>query len=408
MVESERKHTPRNKIVVITTDLAFTELASRTFASAPSVDLTILGEPISKALNQFPLQSARLVVVDIDSECQPEMDALLTLTSQSQKCPPVVVVTQQFNEQFARALLKFRTSDFLIKPVTGTDFVRACTNAIQNVTPSAPTEEAQILAFLAAVGGAGVTTLAIQAAMMLHKNKAQSGLAKTCIVDLNFQNGAVADYLDVEPRLKLSEIEGRPERLDRQLLEIMLSYHPSGLAVVAAPNQPAEMRSFDPSVVTLLLDLVSSHFDHVVIDMPRTWFAWTDPVLLGSNRIFIVSEATVPSLRHARQLVGAIGERLDGRSELRVLINRFQNKALSSGLKLPDFKQALGAAFGGTIPNDYFLACEAIDRGVTLDEVKGNNAITAALKQIIVPSDQKAAIPLRAAIAQKLKFAIAS
>ena len=408
MAEGEKKHTPRNKIVVITADFAFAELVKRTFASAPSVDLAVLGEPVSKALSQFPLQSARLVVVDVDSESQSEIDALLMLTSQLQNGPPVVVVTQKFNEQFARALLKFRTSDFLVKPVTSTDFIRACTNAIKNVNLSAPTEEAQILAFLAAVGGAGVTTLAIQAAMLLHKNKGRSSLAKTCIVDLNFQNGAVADYLDVEPRLKLSEIEGRPERLDRQLLEIMLSYHPSGLAVVAAPNQPAEMRSFDPSVVTLLLDLVSSHFDHVVIDMPRTWFAWTDPVLLGSNRIFIVSEATVPSLRHARQLVGAIGERLDGGSELRVLINRFQNKALSSGLKLSDFKQALGPAFGGTIPNDYFLACEAIDRGVTLDEVKGNNAITAALKQIILPSDQKAAVPLRAAIAQKLKFAIAS
>jgi hypothetical protein len=34
------------------------------------------------------------------------------------------------------------------------------------------------------------------------------------------------------------------------LLEVMLSHHPSGLAVIAAPNRPAEMRSFDPDVVT--------------------------------------------------------------------------------------------------------------------------------------------------------------
>ena len=64
----------------------------------------------------------------------------------------------------------------------------------------------------------------------------------------------------------------------------MLSHHASGLAVIAAPNRPAEMRTFDPDVVTHLLDLVSSHFDYVVIDMPRTWFSWTDSVLLGSNR----------------------------------------------------------------------------------------------------------------------------
>jgi hypothetical protein len=46
-----------------------------------------------------------------------------------------------------------------------------------------------------------------------------------------------ADYLDLEPRLNLGEIEPRPERLDRQLLEVMLSHHPSGLAVVAAPKR---------------------------------------------------------------------------------------------------------------------------------------------------------------------------
>ena len=51
------------------------------------------------------------------------------------------------------------------------------------------------------------------------------------LIDLT---GACADYLDIEPRLNLNEIEPRPERLDRQLLEVMLSHHPSGLAVIAA------------------------------------------------------------------------------------------------------------------------------------------------------------------------------
>ena len=60
------------------------------------------------------------------------------------------------------------------------------------------------------------------------------------------------------------------------------------------------LRSFDPDMVTRLLDLVSSHFDYVVFDMPRTWFSWTDSVLLGSNKVFIVSEATVPGLRQAK------------------------------------------------------------------------------------------------------------
>ena len=47
-------------------------------------------------------------------------------------------------------------------------------------------------------------------------------------------------------------------------------------------------------MVTRLLDLVSTHFEYVVFDMPRTWFSWTDSLLLGSNKLFIISETTVP------------------------------------------------------------------------------------------------------------------
>ena len=57
--------------------------------------------------------------------------------------------------------------------------------------------------------------------------------------------------------------------------------------------------------------------------MPRTWFSWTDSVLLGSNKLFIVSETTVPGLRHAKQLVAAIKERLGDGPNPQVIVNRF-------------------------------------------------------------------------------------
>jgi pilus assembly protein CpaE len=165
----------------------------------------------------------------------------------------------------------------------------------------------------------------------------------------------------------------------------MLSHHSSGLAVVAAPNRPAEMRTFDPEMVTRLLDLVSSNFDYVVIDMPRTWFSWTDNVLLGSNRLLIVSEMTIPSLRQAKQLVAAIRERLGEQPQPQVIVNRFEQRLFSSGLKRADIKQALGEDFVAAIPNNYRIVREAIDRGVPLEEVKPGNQITIELKKLILP-----------------------
>ena len=234
-----------------------------------------------------------------------------------------------------------------------------------------------------------MTTLAVQTAMLMLNSGGPRAKPSTCLLDLNFQNGTAADYLDLEPRLNLAEIEPRPDRLDRQLLEVMLSYHASGLAVIAAPNRPAEMRSFDPDVVTRLLDLVSANFDYVVFDMPRTWFSWTDSVLLGSNKLFIVSETTVPSLRHAKQLVAAIKERLGDGPNPQVIVNRFEHRMFSSGLRRGDLVQTLGDAFVAAIPNDYALVREAIDRGVPLDEVKPGNKVSAALKKLMLDDAAK-------------------
>ena len=65
------------------------------------------------------------------------------------------------------------------------------------------------------------------------------------------------------------------------------------------------------------------------------------------------------------------------------------------GLKKSDIEQALGGDFAGTIPNNYRLVREAIDRGVPLDEVKPGNNITAQLKKLIA-----AARPAKPAAAQ--------
>jgi pilus assembly protein CpaE len=275
-----------------------------------------------------------------------------------------------------------RVADFLVKPVSPAELVRTCARVAKGPQTTEATES-QIYTFLPAVGGAGVTTLAVQSAMLLL-NAGTRGKTATCLVDLDFQHGACADYLDLEPRLNLAEIEPRPDRLDRQLLEVMLSHHPSGLAVIAAPNRPAEMRSFDPDVVTRLLDMVSSHFEYVVFDMPRTWFSWTDSVLLGSNKMFIVSEMTVPGLRHAKQLVEAIRERLGEGPSPQVIVNRFEQKMFSSGLRKGDIEQVLGDSFCACIPNHYALVREAIDRGVPLDEIKPGNKITMHLKQLLL------------------------
>ena len=372
----------KTRVAALTADAEFEQLVRATFGNNAQIEISVVKGTIIDEGAKLDARDATVVIVDLDAERQDELVALQRLANRLGGTPPLVVVTHAFDQTVARKLLQIRIADFLVKPVAPIDLVRACARAAKGAAGE-DSIEAQIYTFLPAAGGVGVTTLAIQTALALLGGKGNA--ASVCLVDLDFQHGTCIDYLDLEPRLDLSEIEPRPERLDRHLLEVMLSHHASGLAVIAAPNRPAEMRSFDPLVVTRILDLVSANFDYVVVDMPRTWFSWTDSVLQGSNKLFIVSEMTVPGLRLAKQLLSAIRERLGEGSNPQVIVNRFEQRVFTPGLRRADIEKALGPAFAGTIPNNYRIVREAIDRGIPLEDVKPGNNVAAAIKKLIAP-----------------------
>ena len=403
MLKSGSKTTPnKTRVEVLTVDSEFERSMRETFAIGGKIDLGLINGTVTACEEALGREGVTVVVVDMDAADEKQMAALERLATRLAGWPPIVVVTPSFDKDVARRLVQMRVADFLVKPVQPIELVRTCARVVQ-APKGADQAEAEIYTYIPAIGGAGVTTLAIQTALLLLGSGDQKARPATCLVDLDFQHGACAHYLDLEPRLDLKEIEPRPERLDRQLLEVMLSYHASGLAVIAAPNRPAEMRTFDPEMVTRLLDLVSAHFKYVIIDMPRTWFPWTDSVLLGSNRLYIVCEMTVPGIKHAKQLVVAIKERLEEVARPQVIVNRFEQRMFGPGLRRSDVEQAFGADLATTIPNHYRLVREAIDRGVPLDEVQPGNKITQELKKLIMSSQRAAVDPAAAGVAAPQK-----
>ncbi len=160
-------------------------------------------------------------------------------------------------------------------------------------------------------GGCGSTTLAIEAAFLTGNRHKQ--LQTTCLADLNFHDGAAADYLDLKPAFQLAELAKMSGRLDRQLLDVMLSKHSSGLAVLAAPRSAGQLADLREDLVASILGLLSEAFDHLIIDLPRNWSSWTENVIWGSDRIFVVTSFTVPALRQARFSGGRIASKAERR-----------------------------------------------------------------------------------------------
>lgn len=379
---SNEANQPGPFLALVSTDAALAADLKAKLGSTGRIGFSAIQGSVEEAANRPEIDQARVIVVDIDSGNRESLLALQRLMVRVGLRAPVIVLTQSFDDALARWLLQIRVSDFLRKPVEAADILAACVKALRAVA-GGPQEDARIYAFLPAAGGVGATTLAIETAMILHKGARREGGA-TCLVDLDFQSGACADYLDIESRFDLNELGPNGERLDQQLLEVMLAQHGSGLSVLSAIARPAEPPQIDADVVARLLDLLSSRFDNIVIDMPRTWFSWTDDVAVGADHFYIVTDMTVPGLRLARRTVSAFAKRFESAAQPRVIVNRFEQQSLfSTGLRKTDVERALEATLAGVVNNNYKVVREAIDRGVPLEEVKPGNSVSADLKRII-------------------------
>jgi pilus assembly protein CpaE len=372
------------RVVLVSRDRSFLQDTRAAFSSSEAIELVTLEKSVTELRGEIEISECGAAIVDMDVASLEQIESLQRVVRRLEGRAPVVVVTQEFNAAVVRILVQLQVADFLVKPVTTADLVRSCIRALQGPGRQ-DNAESQVYTFMPAAGGVGTTTLAVQTAFQLHRSVTRA--ASTCVVDLNFQQGACAEYLDLEPRFDINEIENQPERLDRQLLDVMLSRHESGLCVLAAPTDPADMRSFNTDVVVRMLDLVSAYFDNVVIDMPRTWFPWTETVLLGSNKLYVVSEMTVPCLRHTQRLIQAIYETVGKEVKPNVIINRFEQRMFENGIKQADVEEILGDHFAGGISNNYRLVREAVDRGVPLHEIDPNANVVNDLKRIILPEE---------------------
>ena len=381
--------TDNQRIVLVSSDKELVQETRSAFAAMEKIELVTIDKSIAEVGAELQAVATGAVIFDMDTRKLEDIESLQRLMRRMGGEVSVIVVAREFDAAAVRILMQLRVSDFLVKPISTADLVRSCARALQGPYVAGG-NESQVYTFMPVAGGVGNTTIALETAFLLH-NSAQRG-ASTCVVDLNFQQGVCAEYLDLEPRFDITEIENQPERLDRRLLDVMLSKHESGLSVLAAPVQPTEMRSFNAEVVIRMLDLVSAYFDNVVIDMPRTWFPWTEAVLLGSNKLFLVTEMTVPCLRHTQRLIKAIDTSVGGQIKPSVIVNRFEKRMFENGIRQADVEDILGDHFVGGISNNYRLVREAVDRGVPVHTLDKNANIINDLKRIILPDEAPAAI----------------
>ncbi len=372
---------PARKVLLVSRDSALASSTRSVFGRSNYATFEHIDANVRDIVNAPQLADAALLIVDIDATNRDELVALQGIMTRFPGTMPVVVLTESFDDAVGRWFLQIKVSDFLRKPVTGEEIALVCT-VLFGAASGGTANSTVISAFIAAAGGVGNTTLAVEAAVQFAKVEAAKNA--TCLVDLDFQNDACASHLDIEPRLDLQEIGKNGERLDAQLLEVMASRHSSGLVLFGAICNRGEPEHVSTEAVLRLLDVVSSRYEQVVLDLPRTWHPWTEDVLHASDRIYVVTDMTVPGLRSGKRTLQRIIEKARPDNPPKVIVNRAEKQGFfGNGIRRADVERVLEDHLAGLVSNNYPLVREAIDRGVPLEVVKQGNPVTSDLKKIL-------------------------
>jgi pilus assembly protein CpaE len=373
-------------ILLVTQDVELTERLRAGFAEKNHFAFRPLKGTVTE-LGGLPLGAAlpAVAIIDLKAAAPEDLAALETAKRTLFAATPIVAVTSYVDQDIVRRLVQLKVDDWLPVESSFADLYKSCERLARAPAPERRVREAICYSFLPAAGGAGNTTLAIQAAFNLLAEKRQPA-ASVCLVDLNFQDGTVADYLDLTPSFKLEELASAPGRLDAQLLDVMLTRHASGLSVLAVPRLPAKYIEISEGMIGTVLGLLSQSFDYLVIDLPKNWYPWTDNVIRGSNHVYVVTNFTVPALKHARSAVEAIKDRAGSDTAVSVIVNKHRQKLFGSGLVKKDAEALLRDMLGGFVPDEPDMVQDAINRGLPISQVAPGGKVEKAIARILQPN----------------------
>ena len=182
-------------------------------------------------------------------------------------------------------------------------------------------ESPVVVSFTPSAGGVGNSTLAIETAIHLVKDKSNKS-AKVALVDLDFLSSHVCDYLDIAPKFQFEEIVAAPDRLDDHLLSAFISHHSSGLDVLAASRSRFHACDLSVEALSALFDRMAQRYSTIIIDLPLSVHSWTLPLLAASKGILVTGLNTIPGLRQIEETLRALREEASITAQVRLVINR--------------------------------------------------------------------------------------
>ncbi len=351
------------RAALISTDPAFQDQVRHQLADPDSAVELVLEFPVGfNAFDEGQVEHLRkqapdIVIVDLQDD--PDLGIKFVQFLNDTSSFRVIAAGPTLEPQMLLAAMRAGIGDYLPKPLTH----EALSEALERVSTQLGrlTERARkpgrIFTFFSSKGGSGSTTVAANAAIVLHRLTGK----RTLLVDLDLELGEVALVMGIQPRFNFVDLVQNFHRMDSGLLASYIEQHESGVHLLSAPFHPERAEVVSPEQIRKILQFLRQHYDYLVVDTPKSFSAMTFACIDQSDQVFVVANLDLPSLRNIQRALPMLKRALPrGEEQIRLVVNRFKEDL---DISLGDVERTLGLKVYATLSNDFEAVIDSINRG---------------------------------------------
>lgn len=314
--------------------------------------LTLGVEPHpAEALRQ---QAVDLVLIDLEA---PGAVALFRdLTSSLPDVPLLALVTPEHladlqDARFAGA------QDFVAFPINHQHFQATLERALQiQPAPSTGAKKGRTIAVASLKGGIGRSTLAANLAVALRQRK----IGDVILAEAHYGLSHLSLLLNLQPRHTLANL-ATEANLDLDFVQGLLQAHQSGVRLLAAPSELAQVVEIERETWQRTLALLPQLAAYVIVDTAATIDAVLSEVLIRADDILLVTGPDIASLYSTRTLLATLRAEKEMDARLHVVLNQAGG---NGGLSNAVIEKHLGEKISASVLTDPPVATYALNRGI--------------------------------------------
>jgi pilus assembly protein CpaE len=222
-------------------------------------------------------------------------------------------------------------------------------------------------------GGVGKTTMSVNLGLALTL----AG-SRACVVDLDLAFGDVAITLQLIPEHTIAEAADSEHDLDFSMIQTLLTTHPSGLTILAAPTHPEGRDHVSASLVRRVIQTLRHNFDYIVIDTPPGF----DDQVLGAfdetDECIIVATLDVPTIKNTKVAIETLDLLHLVPNNRHLVLNRADEEV---GLSQANVEEILGMKVSISLPSDTAVA-SATNHGQPIVLSKPDHPVSRAINSL--------------------------